>query len=139
MRPAKEESPPFNKPREATPDLTTFTNIQKRERRMTQWDIKPASYENITAGWHRNSLQSHWSAYYVQWLTLEAPPPRVSASAFPDDAPWDDRQQLCPGQEHITIAKELPKRRLREHIQSRVYARSIFATAAVLLLHSLFH
>ncbi|KAI4698365.1 hypothetical protein J4E81_005588 [Alternaria sp. BMP 2799] len=47
---AKEESPPFNKPREATPDLTTFTNIQKRERRMTQWDIKPAGYENITAG-----------------------------------------------------------------------------------------
>ncbi|KAI4606211.1 hypothetical protein J4E83_010232 [Alternaria metachromatica] len=73
---AKEESPPFNKPREATPDLTSFTNIQKRERRMTQWDIKSAGYENITAGWHRNSLQSHWSAYSVQWLTLEAPPPR---------------------------------------------------------------
>ena len=48
---------------------------------MTQWDVKPAGYENITAGWHRNSLQSHWSAYPVQWLTLEAPPPRVSASA----------------------------------------------------------
>ncbi|KAI4660814.1 uncharacterized protein J4E79_005382 [Alternaria viburni] len=50
---AKEESPPFNKPREATPDLATFTNIQKRERRMTQWDIKPAGYENITAGGRR--------------------------------------------------------------------------------------
>ncbi|KAI4656909.1 uncharacterized protein J4E78_006800 [Alternaria triticimaculans] len=73
---AKEESPPFNKPREATPDLTTFTNIQKRECRMTQWDIKSAGYENITAGWRRNSLQSHWFAYPVQWLTLEAHPPR---------------------------------------------------------------
>ena len=36
----------------------------------------------------QRSLQSHWSAYSVQWLTLGAPPPRVSASAFPDDAPW---------------------------------------------------
>ena len=48
-RQAKEDSPPFNKPREATPDLASFTNIQKRQRRMTQWDIKPAGYENITA------------------------------------------------------------------------------------------
>jgi splicing factor U2AF subunit len=48
-RQQKEDSPPFNKPREATPDLTTFTNVLKRERRMTQWDIKPAGYENITA------------------------------------------------------------------------------------------
>lgn len=48
-RQQKEESPPFNKPREPTPDLTTFTSIQKRQRRMTQWDIKPAGYENITA------------------------------------------------------------------------------------------
>ncbi|KAI0570854.1 RNA-binding protein [Pyrenophora tritici-repentis] len=49
MRQQKEESPPFNKPREATPDLASFTNILQRPRRMTQWDIKPAGYENITA------------------------------------------------------------------------------------------
>ena len=49
MRQQKEESPPFNKPREATPDLASFTNILQRQRRMTQWDIKPAGYENITA------------------------------------------------------------------------------------------
>jgi splicing factor U2AF subunit len=48
-RQQKEDSPPFNKPREATPDLTIFTNIQSRPRRMTQWDIKPAGYESITA------------------------------------------------------------------------------------------
>ena len=48
-RQQKEESPPFTKPREATPDLSGFVNIQKRQRRMTQWDIKPAGYENITA------------------------------------------------------------------------------------------
>ncbi|KAL6703747.1 hypothetical protein ACN47E_009128 [Coniothyrium glycines] len=48
-RQQKEESPPFTKPREATPDLSSFVNIQQRQRRMTQWDIKPAGYENITA------------------------------------------------------------------------------------------
>lgn len=48
-RQQKEESPPPNKPREATPDLTSFVSIQQRQRRMTQWDIKPAGYENITA------------------------------------------------------------------------------------------
>jgi len=64
MRPAKEESPPFNKPREATPDLTSFTNIQKRERRMTQWDIKSAGYENITAGGPR--IATHTSVPLVR-------------------------------------------------------------------------
>ncbi|KAF2831744.1 hypothetical protein CC86DRAFT_282239 [Ophiobolus disseminans] len=48
-RQQKEESPLPNKQREPTPDLAPFTNIQKRTRRMTQWDIKPAGYEAITA------------------------------------------------------------------------------------------
>ncbi|KAJ4372074.1 hypothetical protein N0V83_003847 [Neocucurbitaria cava] len=48
-RQAKEESPPFTKPREATPDLSSFVSVLQRQRRMTQWDIKPAGYENITA------------------------------------------------------------------------------------------
>jgi splicing factor U2AF subunit len=48
-RPQKEESPLPQKQREPTPDLTNFVSILKRERRMTQWDIKPAGYENITA------------------------------------------------------------------------------------------
>ncbi|KAH7068504.1 hypothetical protein FB567DRAFT_565214 [Paraphoma chrysanthemicola] len=48
-RQQKEESPLPNKAREPTPDLTPFVNIQTRPRRMTQWDIKPAGYENITA------------------------------------------------------------------------------------------
>jgi splicing factor U2AF subunit len=46
----RQKSPsPVAKAREPTPDLTPFTNIQNRPRRMTQWDIKPAGYENITA------------------------------------------------------------------------------------------
>ncbi|OAL44106.1 hypothetical protein IQ07DRAFT_592550 [Pyrenochaeta sp. DS3sAY3a] len=48
-RQQKEESPLPVKPREATPDLTSFVSIQRRQRRMTQWDIKPAGYEAITA------------------------------------------------------------------------------------------
>jgi splicing factor U2AF subunit len=49
-RPMKEESPLPQKAREATPDnLSSFVSIQKRQRRMTQWDIKPAGYENVTA------------------------------------------------------------------------------------------
>lgn len=45
----KSQSPPFNKKREPTPDLTNVISIQKRQRRMTQWDIKPSGYDNITA------------------------------------------------------------------------------------------
>ncbi|KAL1651326.1 hypothetical protein SLS58_000665 [Diplodia intermedia] len=41
-------SPPPKK-REPTPDLTDITPITERQRRMTQWDIKPPGYENVTA------------------------------------------------------------------------------------------
>jgi splicing factor U2AF subunit len=37
------------KKREPTPDLTDIIPILERQRRMTQWDIKPPGYENITA------------------------------------------------------------------------------------------
>lgn len=41
-------TPPVKR-REPTPDLTGVVSIQQRERRQTQWDIKPVGYENITA------------------------------------------------------------------------------------------
>ncbi|KIW07702.1 uncharacterized protein PV09_01638 [Verruconis gallopava] len=41
-------TPPVKK-REPTPDLTDVVPILERQRRMTQWDIKPPGYENITA------------------------------------------------------------------------------------------
>lgn len=44
----KSASPPHKK-REPTPDLTNFVSILNHPRRMTQWDIKPAGYDNITA------------------------------------------------------------------------------------------
>ncbi|KIV80234.1 hypothetical protein PV11_07748 [Exophiala sideris] len=44
----KEDSPPPKK-REPTPDLTDVIPITERKRRMTQWDIKPPGYENVTA------------------------------------------------------------------------------------------
>ncbi|KAF2858798.1 hypothetical protein K470DRAFT_220514 [Piedraia hortae CBS 480.64] len=44
----KEASPP-RKPKEPTPDLDGVVSILERKRRMTQWDIKPPGYENVTA------------------------------------------------------------------------------------------
>ncbi|OAP58230.1 hypothetical protein AYL99_07320 [Fonsecaea erecta] len=44
----RKNSPPPKK-REPTPDLTDVVPILERKRRMTQWDIKPPGYENVTA------------------------------------------------------------------------------------------
>lgn len=44
----KSTSPPPKK-KEATPDLTDVVSILQRKRRLTQWDIKPPGYENVTA------------------------------------------------------------------------------------------
>lgn len=41
-------SPPPKK-KEPTPDLTDVIPILERKRRLTQWDIKPPGYENVTA------------------------------------------------------------------------------------------
>ncbi|KAJ5809343.1 uncharacterized protein N7503_001561 [Penicillium pulvis] len=40
-------TPPQRK--EPTPDLTDVPSILERKRRLTQWDIKPPGYENVTA------------------------------------------------------------------------------------------
>ncbi|KAI1488707.1 hypothetical protein F5X96DRAFT_644115 [Biscogniauxia mediterranea] len=47
-RRARSATPPPKK-REPTPDLTNVIPILERKRRMTQWDIKPPGYENVTA------------------------------------------------------------------------------------------
>jgi len=44
----KDASPPPKK-KEPTPDLTDTIPITERKRRLTQWDIKPPGYENVTA------------------------------------------------------------------------------------------
>ncbi|SLM34361.1 splicing factor u2af large subunit [Lasallia pustulata] len=44
----KSASPPPKK-KEPTPDLTDVVPITERKRRLTQWDIKPPGYENVTA------------------------------------------------------------------------------------------
>ncbi|OCK75063.1 hypothetical protein K432DRAFT_386427 [Lepidopterella palustris CBS 459.81] len=48
-RDRKKSSSPPPKKREPTPDLTEITSILQRKRRLTQWDIKPVGYENVTA------------------------------------------------------------------------------------------
>ncbi|KAI5466272.1 hypothetical protein BGZ63DRAFT_420774 [Mariannaea sp. PMI_226] len=40
---------PPPKKREPTPDLTDIVSILERKRRLTQWDIKPPGYDNVTA------------------------------------------------------------------------------------------
>ncbi|KAI0382056.1 hypothetical protein F5Y04DRAFT_57052 [Hypomontagnella monticulosa] len=47
-RRGRSPTPPPKK-REPTPDLTDIVPILDRKRRMTQWDIKPPGYENVTA------------------------------------------------------------------------------------------
>ncbi|KAI9745348.1 MAG: hypothetical protein M1835_002621, partial [Candelina submexicana] len=44
----KSTSPPPKK-KEPTPDLTDVIPVLERKRRLTQWDIKPPGYENVTA------------------------------------------------------------------------------------------
>ncbi|KZF25863.1 hypothetical protein L228DRAFT_225488 [Xylona heveae TC161] len=41
-------TPPAKK-KEPTPDLTDVVSVLDRKRRLTQWDIKPPGYENVTA------------------------------------------------------------------------------------------
>lgn len=43
----KSATPPRHK--EPTPDLTEVPSVLERKRRLTQWDIKPPGYENVTA------------------------------------------------------------------------------------------
>ncbi|EEP77015.1 conserved hypothetical protein [Uncinocarpus reesii 1704] len=40
---------PAQRKKEPTPDLTDIVPIMERKRRLTQWDIKPPGYENVTA------------------------------------------------------------------------------------------
>ncbi|CRK23860.1 hypothetical protein BN1708_013835 [Verticillium longisporum] len=47
QRPRSASPPP--KKREPTPDLTDIVSVLDRKRRLTQWDIKPPGYENVTA------------------------------------------------------------------------------------------
>lgn len=46
---ARKSASPERKPKEPTPDLTDIVPILEKKRRLTQWDIKPPGYENVTA------------------------------------------------------------------------------------------
>ncbi|KAL4905202.1 hypothetical protein BDW74DRAFT_20321 [Aspergillus multicolor] len=45
----RKRSPSPSRKREPTPDLTDVQSVLTRQRRLTQWDIKPPGYENVTA------------------------------------------------------------------------------------------
>ena len=55
----KSASPPPKK-KEPTPDLTDIVPITDRKRRLTQWDIKPPGYENVTAEQAKLSGTAYW-------------------------------------------------------------------------------
>ncbi len=46
---SKRTASPPPKKKEPTPDLTDVVPVLERKRRLTQWDIKPPGYENVTA------------------------------------------------------------------------------------------
>ncbi len=48
-REKKRSASPPPKKKEPTPDLTDVVSILEKKRRLTQWDIKPPGYENVTA------------------------------------------------------------------------------------------
>lgn len=48
-RERRRSATPPPKKREPTPDLANVVSVLDRKRRLTQWDIKPPGYENITA------------------------------------------------------------------------------------------
>ncbi|KAF2109345.1 hypothetical protein BDV96DRAFT_585411 [Lophiotrema nucula] len=90
----KSASPPFKK-REATPDLTPFENIQKRQRRLTQWDIKPQGYENITAEQAKLS-----GMFPLPGAPRAAPmdPTKLAAFMNPTSGSGAEAKALKPGQ-----------------------------------------
>ena len=58
----KSASPPPKK-KEPTPDLTDTVPVTERKRRLTQWDIKPPGYENVTAEQAKLSGKSPFSPF----------------------------------------------------------------------------
>jgi len=48
-RERRRSATPPPKKREPTPDLTDVVPVLERRRRLTQWDIKPPGYDNVTA------------------------------------------------------------------------------------------
>jgi splicing factor U2AF 65 kDa subunit len=48
-RDRKKSATPPPKKKEPTPDLTDVVGVLDRQRRLTQWDLKPPGYENVTA------------------------------------------------------------------------------------------
>ena len=65
----KSPSPPPKK-REPTPDLTDIVPITERKRRLTQWDIKPPGYENVTAEQAKLSGEAPLIGLFTSRLTM---------------------------------------------------------------------
>lgn len=82
-------TPPRRK--EPTPDLTDVPSVLTRKRRLTQWDIKPPGYENVTAE------QAKLSGMYLKLMghlnltnmIRDVPSSRSSSSAADGPQPYE--------------------------------------------------
>jgi hypothetical protein len=65
---SKRTASPPPKKKEPTPDLTDVVPVLERKRRLTQWDIKPPGYENVTAE------QAKLSGKFASGSVISGPP-----------------------------------------------------------------
>ena len=81
-------TPPRRK--EPTPDLTDVPSVLVRQRRLTQWDMKPPGYENVTAEQAKISGMYTW--FMIEKLsntTRNVPSSRSSSSATDGSQPYE--------------------------------------------------
>lgn len=82
-------TPPRRK--EPTPDLTDVPSVLTRKRRLTQWDIKPPGYENVTAEQAKISGMCPWHYELVELSNFprHVPSSRRSASTTDGSQPHE--------------------------------------------------
>lgn len=83
-RDRKKSATPPPKKKEPTPDLTDVVSVLDRQRRLTQWDLKPPGYENVTA--EQAKLSGKLSSHPIVGMAL-----LIRAGMFP--LPGAPRQQ----------------------------------------------
>ncbi|GJC92009.1 U2 snRNP auxilliary factor [Colletotrichum higginsianum] len=105
---------PPPKKREPTPDLTDITSVLERKRRLTQWDIKPPGYENVTAEQAKLS-----GMFPLPGAPRQQPidPSKLQAIMNqPGGQCGSEAEQLAPGQ--ATAHQQPPPSATEESIQS---------------------
>ncbi|KAI5296393.1 hypothetical protein KEM52_003115 [Ascosphaera acerosa] len=104
-RERKRSATPPPRKREPTPDLTDVVPILERKRRLTQWDIKPPGYENVSAeqaklsGAHHPGMHALRVGQQLTELTLTGMFPLPGAPR---------QQQVDPSRLRTFMDRQLP-------------------------------